>query len=102
VHGRLGWLAAVALVHPAIVLRRTKRKAHLSVALLVAIVSVVFGIGLAIYTGYRERLGRGRHAREDAPYFALGVRRRCGSDRSDRVSRDRRRSVQDILAMGGR
>jgi len=56
VHGHLGWLAAIALVHPAIVLRRTKRKAHLSVALSVGIVSAVFGIGCAIYTGYREKL----------------------------------------------
>ena len=56
VHGHLGWLAAIALVHPAIMLRRYKRKAHLSVALSVGIVSTVFGIGLAIYPDYRERL----------------------------------------------
>ena len=56
VHGHLGWLAAIALVHPAILLRRTKRKAHLSVGLAVGLVTVVFGLGVTMYGDYRDRL----------------------------------------------
>lgn len=59
VHGHLGWLAAIALVHPAILLRRTKRKAHLSVALSVGMVSLVFALGCGIYGAYRDRLRQG-------------------------------------------
>jgi hypothetical protein len=56
VHGHLGWLAAIALVHPAILLRRTKRKAHLAVGLAVAVVTAVGGMGVAIYGDYRDKL----------------------------------------------
>jgi hypothetical protein len=56
VHGHVGWLAAIALIHPAILLRRTKRRAHLSVALALGIVTTVFGLGVAIYPSYREKL----------------------------------------------
>jgi hypothetical protein len=55
-HGHLGWLAALALVHPAILLRRTKRKADLSVVLSVALVTLVGAIGAYIYPGYRDKL----------------------------------------------
>ena len=56
IHGHLGWLAAIALIHPAILLRRTKRKADLSVALAVSIVTLVGGLGVAMYGDYRDRL----------------------------------------------
>jgi len=56
VHGHLGWLAAIALVHPAILLRRTRRKAHLSVGLGVGIVTTVFVLGVSFYGEYRDRL----------------------------------------------
>jgi len=56
VHGHLGWLAAIALVHPAILLRHPKRKAHLSVALAVGMVTAVFTGGCLIYPAYREKL----------------------------------------------
>jgi hypothetical protein len=56
IHGHLGWLAAIALVHPAILLRRTKRKADLSVGLSVGLVTTVFGIGVSMYTDYRDHL----------------------------------------------
>lgn len=56
IHGHLGWLAAIALVHPAILLRRARRKAHLSVAFAVATVTAVFTLGCLIYPAYRERL----------------------------------------------
>ncbi len=56
VHGHLGWLAAIALVHPAIILRRPKRKAHLSVGLASGLVTVVGWLGVGIYPAYREKL----------------------------------------------
>jgi hypothetical protein len=56
VHGHLGWLAAIALVHPAILLRNRKRKAHLSVGLAVGVVTTVFLLGVAMYADYRDRL----------------------------------------------
>jgi hypothetical protein len=57
-HGHLAWLSAVALVHPAILLRRTTRRAHLAVGISVALVTAVAAIGLAMYDGYREKLRR--------------------------------------------
>jgi F0F1-type ATP synthase membrane subunit c/vacuolar-type H+-ATPase subunit K len=56
VHGHIGWLAAIALIHPAVVLRRPKRKAHLAVGLSVAIVTLAAGLGVSIYGDYRDRL----------------------------------------------
>ena len=55
-HGHLGWLAAIALVHPAIVLRRKTRKAHLAVALSVAVVTGAAALGVAMYGDYRDKL----------------------------------------------
>jgi hypothetical protein len=65
VHGHLGWLAAIALVHPAILLRRTGRRAHLAVGISLALVTTAAAIGLAMYDGYREKLRR--------PIFASSV-----------------------------
>ncbi len=56
VHGHLGWLAAVALIHPAILLRRRERRADGSVALAVAIVTLAGALGAGLYPSYRERL----------------------------------------------
>jgi hypothetical protein len=56
VHGHIGWLAAIALVHPAVILRRRARRAHLSVALSVATATLAGAIGAALYPAYRERL----------------------------------------------
>jgi hypothetical protein len=56
VHGHVGWLAALALVHPAILLRRTKRKAHLSVALATSVATLAGVMGVAMYGDYRDRL----------------------------------------------
>jgi hypothetical protein len=55
-HGHLGWLVAAVLVHPAIVLRRPKRRAHLAVALSVALVTLVASLGVYLYVPYREKL----------------------------------------------
>jgi hypothetical protein len=56
VHGHLGWLAAIALSHPAIILRRGHRRAHLSVGLAVGLATLAGALGAGLYPSYRERL----------------------------------------------
>ncbi len=56
VHGHLGWLAAAILLHPAIVLRDRKRRAHLAVGLAVSFVTTASAVGVWLYIVYRERL----------------------------------------------
>ncbi len=56
VHGHLGWLAAASLVHPAVVLRRVERRAHLAVASSVALVTGAASLGAWLYPAYRESL----------------------------------------------
>lgn len=55
-HGHAGWLAVAALLHPAILLRDARRRAHLSVVLSVAFVTSVGGVGAWLYGEYRERI----------------------------------------------
>ena len=55
VHGHCGWLAAVALLHPAIVLRRSRGGAW-AVGLSTTLVTVVAAVGVWIYTPYRQLL----------------------------------------------
>jgi hypothetical protein len=59
VHGHLGWLAAAALVHPAILLRNRRRRAHLAVGLSLGLVTLVGAIGAWIYGPYRDKLKQG-------------------------------------------
>ena len=56
VHGHLGWLAAAVLVHPAVVLRDRRRRAHLAVALSTSFVTLASAIGAFIYVAYSEKL----------------------------------------------
>lgn len=56
VHGHLGWLAAAALVHPAVVLRGPARRAPLAASLATLLVTVVAALGAWIYPVYRSRL----------------------------------------------
>ncbi|MDP9034166.1 MAG: hypothetical protein M3O50_05125 [Myxococcota bacterium] len=63
VHGHLGWLAAAALVHPAILLRRPRRRAHVAVGLAVALVSVTGVLGVLLYGPYRDTLRQPLFAR---------------------------------------
>jgi hypothetical protein len=56
VHGHVGWLTAALLVHPAIVLRSPKRRAHLAVGLATAAVTIVAALGAWLYVAYRARL----------------------------------------------
>jgi len=56
VHGHLGWLAAAVLVHPAIVLRDRRRRAHFAVGLATSFVTIASAIGVFVYVAYRDRL----------------------------------------------
>jgi hypothetical protein len=56
VHGHLGWLAAAALLHPAILLRNVERRAHLSVGLSTGFATAVGTLGAWLYGPYRDRL----------------------------------------------
>src|ERR1700749_2784290 len=66
-HGHVGWLAAIALVPPAIFLRRHERRAHLSVGLAVAMATLAGAMGASLYPSYRERLRPGIFA--GAPFI---------------------------------
>jgi hypothetical protein len=57
-HGHLGVLAIASLLHPAILLRRGKRRAHLAVASAALLPMVTAGLGLALYPAYRAELRR--------------------------------------------
>jgi hypothetical protein len=56
VHGHLGWLAAAALVHPALLLRKPKRTATISVAAAVGLTTLSVALGVYLYGPYRDRL----------------------------------------------
>ena len=61
VHGHLGVLAAVALMHPAILMRRglpLSRGARLSVILTTLVTIAAFAMGLSIYEDYRDLVKR--------------------------------------------
>jgi hypothetical protein len=68
VHGHLGWLAVLALVHPAILLRRTGRRAHWAVGLAVGVLTLAAAVGISSYQAYREKLRQPLFA----SYAALG------------------------------
>lgn len=55
IHGHGGWLSAVALLHPAIVLRRSRGGAW-AVGLSTGLVTVIAGVGVWLYTPYRQLL----------------------------------------------
>lgn len=59
IHGHLGWLTAVALVHPAIVLRNWKRRAPWAVGLATGMATLAGGLGAWVYGPYRDRLKQG-------------------------------------------
>lgn len=58
VHGHVGWLGAALLVHPAILLRDRKRRAHVAVGASTAIVTAGAALGTWLYVGYRAELKR--------------------------------------------
>lgn len=56
IHGHLGWLTVIALLHPVVVLRRPGRRAPLAVSLATALPLVTGVLGGLIYPEYRVRL----------------------------------------------
>jgi formate hydrogenlyase subunit 3/multisubunit Na+/H+ antiporter MnhD subunit len=59
VHGHVGWLAALALVHPAVLLRRRERRARLACALSTGAVTLTGALGAWLYPDYRARIKQG-------------------------------------------
>jgi hypothetical protein len=53
VHGHVGWLSALALCHPAILLRRPLRRALVVATAATALVTVTAALGAVIYPTYR-------------------------------------------------
>ncbi|MGH7294493.1 MAG: hypothetical protein ACRELB_06160 [Polyangiaceae bacterium] len=56
IHGHLGWLTVVALLHPAILLRNPRRRARLSVVLATSLAVATALLGATVYPEYRARL----------------------------------------------
>ncbi len=53
VHGHLGWLAALALAHPAALLRRPRRNAFGVALAATLLVTAAAALGALLYPGYR-------------------------------------------------
>jgi hypothetical protein len=56
VHGHLGWLAAAALLHPAILLARRNRRAVLACLLATALATATGFLGFLLYPDYRRAI----------------------------------------------
>lgn len=56
IHGHLGWLTVVALLHPVIVLRRPARRAPVAVSLATALPLLTGVLGGFVYPEYRVQL----------------------------------------------
>jgi hypothetical protein len=56
IHGHLGWLAAASLVHPAILLRRGRRRALVACTAATVLVTAAGIMGAAIYGSYRSTI----------------------------------------------
>jgi len=56
VHGNLGWLSALALLHPAWLLRRRERRARLACILATTLVTLAGALGAYLYPDYRVML----------------------------------------------
>ncbi|HEX2569869.1 MAG TPA: hypothetical protein VH877_09970 [Polyangia bacterium] len=74
VHGHLGWLAALSLLHPAVSLRRTSRRALLSAWFGTALVSATGLLSALIYPAYRS--GIKPHLFATVPAIGLAFERK--------------------------
>jgi len=54
IHGHLGWLATLALAHPALLLRSPRRRALLAATLATALVTLTGIMGALLYPAYRS------------------------------------------------
>jgi hypothetical protein len=55
-HGHLGWLSTLALYHPAILLRRPRRRAVFAAIAATVLVTLTGAMGALIYPAYRQTL----------------------------------------------
>jgi len=55
-HGHLGWLSALALAHPALMLRRPRRRVLTVAAAATALVTVAGAFGALVYPAYRVQM----------------------------------------------
>ncbi|MGE0784218.1 MAG: hypothetical protein AB7S26_00920 [Sandaracinaceae bacterium] len=72
IHGHLGVLAAIALLHPAILLRNgapLSRGARWSVGLTAGVTTLAFGAGVSIYESYRAIVKRPLFLADEAAGF---------------------------------
>jgi hypothetical protein len=53
IHGHLGWLSALSLLHPAVLLRARPRRALLAAALSTGLVTLTGVLGVGLYPAYR-------------------------------------------------
>ncbi len=69
IHGHIGWLAAAALIHPAILLRNPRRRAPLSAILATTLATLTGVLGATIYPDYSRLLRRAIYL--TAPRFGV-------------------------------
>ncbi|HEX3774708.1 MAG TPA: hypothetical protein VHV51_09610 [Polyangiaceae bacterium] len=53
-HGHLGWLSTLALIHPALLLRKRMRRSLLAASLATALATLTGVLGALLYPAYRE------------------------------------------------
>jgi hypothetical protein len=61
-HGHLACLATLALIHPALLLRRPQRRARLAAALATLLATATGALGFVLYPRYRAELKPGIYA----------------------------------------
>jgi hypothetical protein len=74
VHGHIGWLAALALVHPAILLRRNGKRAMFAVVAATVLVTMAGVMGAVMYPDYRTQIKPALFA--EAPAFGWAFERK--------------------------
>jgi len=81
VHGHFGVLAAIALLHPAILLRRglpLSRGARWSIGLTTLVTALAFGFGVGIYEHYRETAKRAVFVENETIGFLFETKEHLG------------------------